>query len=253
MTKQYVILLILLLMILPLTGNWEQRRLWANEQQLRKVTSSDKDLAEGFSGTVTETMNSGGYTYVYVDTGSDKKWAAAPFFECMKGDKVAVPPGLPMYNFQSRSLKRSFELIYFVGGVTKTVGKGASAKPGMPEGHPPIGGNSGPSQVIIGKVDRAKGGKTIADVIATKKAMVGKEVLIRGRVVKFNSNIMGKNWLHIQDGSGSEGSNDLTVTTEAMVKVGDLVLVRGVVSLDRDFGFGYKFSIIIENAKVIVE
>lgn len=64
---------------------------------------------------------------------------------------------------------------------------------------------------------------------------------------------MGKNWLHLQDGSGVEGTNDLTVTTTTTVKVGDVVLVNGVVSVDRDFGYGYSYDVIIEDAEVTVE
>ena len=72
-------------------------------------------------------------------------------------------------------------------------------------------------------------------------------------MVKFNGGILGTNWLHIQDGTGTEGSNDLTVTTSAVVKVGDTVLVRGAVSLDRDFGSGYRYGVIVEGATVTVE
>ena len=77
--------------------------------------------------------------------------------------------------------------------------------------------------------------------------------VVRGKVVKFLPQIMGKNWLHLQDGSGSEGSNDLTVTTATTVNVGDVVLVSGVVSVDRDFGFGYEYDVILEDAEVTVE
>jgi hypothetical protein len=78
-------------------------------------------------------------------------------------------------------------------------------------------------------------------------------VKVRGKVVKYNSGIMGKNWLHIQDGSGAAGSNDLTVTTSANTKVGDTVLVAGVLSANKDFGSGYKYALIVQDAKVTVE
>ncbi|MBW2290211.1 MAG: nucleotide-binding protein, partial [Deltaproteobacteria bacterium] len=73
------------------------------------------------------------------------------------------------------------------------------------------------------------------------------------RVVKFNTGIMGRNWIHIQDGSGSEGSNDLTVTTEDTVQVGDLVVIRGTLKMNQDFGSGYSYEILVENAKASVE
>ena len=78
-------------------------------------------------------------------------------------------------------------------------------------------------------------------------------VILRGKVVKFNPEIMGKNWLHVQDGTGEKGMNDLTITSAARAKVGDTVLVKGKLVLDRDFGFGYKYALIIEDAEVTVE
>ncbi len=85
--------------------------------------------------------------------------------------------------------------------------------------------------------------------------LAGKPVSVRGKVVKYNANILGKNWLHIQDGSGSadNGDNDLTVTTSTPVALGATVLVTGNVSTNRDFGAGYKYSVIIEDANVTVE
>jgi hypothetical protein len=71
--------------------------------------------------------------------------------------------------------------------------------------------------------------------------------------MKYNPEVMGKNWLHIQDGSGNTGNNDLTVTTSSRAKIGDMVLVTGKLSADRDFGGGYQYSLIIEDAKVTVE
>jgi len=64
---------------------------------------------------------------------------------------------------------------------------------------------------------------------------------------------MDKTWLHIMDGTGGEGTNDLAVTTDAVASVGDIVVVNGELAVDKDFGFGYKYDIIIENAEVTVE
>jgi hypothetical protein len=94
--------------------------------------------------------------------------------------------------------------------------------------------------VDLSGIAKADGGKTIAEVFAEKAALAGQKVVIRAKVVKANPNIMGKNWLHVRDGSGSEGTNDLTVTTGGTVpNVGDTVLVKGTVALNKDFGMGY--------------
>jgi hypothetical protein len=98
-----------------------------------------------------------------------------------------------------------------------------------------------------------QGGKTIADLYAASAQLGGKSVKVRGKVVKYNANILGKNWLHLQDGTGSAGSNDLLVTTSAEAKRGDTVLIEGQVALNKDFGAGYKYNLLVEDAKVTVE
>jgi hypothetical protein len=85
----------------------------------------------------------------------------------------------------------------------------------------------------------------------TKSAeLKGKAVLVRGKVVKYNPGIMGKNWIHLRDGTGSpaNGSNDVLVTTMSTAKVGDIVTIKGTVRTDKDFGSGYAYKVLIEEA-----
>lgn len=102
-------------------------------------------------------------------------------------------------------------------------------------------------------IEKAEGGLTIAEVYANRQDLASKEVLIRGRVVKFNPEIMDRNWLHIQDGSGEAGTNDITVTTADQAEVGSVVTIRGTLTLDKDFGFGYAYDVLIEEATVTAE
>jgi hypothetical protein len=213
----------------------------------------------GTTGKVVETMNSGGYTYLQVDDGSKKIWAAAPQFAVAVGDTVIVPEGMPMRDFQSKTLGKTFDVVYFVQAVQIVGGQGAkgpvaaahgATDHGIP-GHGMVA--STPAAVDLSNIKKADGGQTIAELFAKKAALVGKDVAVRGRVVKYTPNVMGKNWIHIQDGSGSTGTNDLTVTTSTDAAVGKLVLVRGKLGGDKDFGFGYKYDILIEDATVTVE
>ena len=98
-----------------------------------------------------------------------------------------------------------------------------------------------------------KADQTVAEIFAQTAALAGKEVVVRGKVVKFSQQIMQTNWVHLQDGTGVEGTNDLVVTTDAVVAKGDTVLVKGVLTANKDFGFGYKYDAIIEGAQVTVE
>jgi hypothetical protein len=209
---------------------------------------------QAMAGKVAETMNAGGYTYVLVENGGTKSWAAAPEFKVAVGDSVTLPPNaMPMQNYESKTLKRTFDVVYFVDSVRVNGGAGmtpaaANTSPGQVEGHPKVAVQ--PAQKISGV---AKADKSVADVFAEKGSLAGKTIKVRGKVVKFSPGIMGKNWIHLQDGTGAAGSNDLTVTTNDMTKQGDTIIVSGVVAADKDFGYGYKYPVIIEDAAVKVE
>ena len=104
-------------------------------------------------------------------------------------------------------------------------------------------------------IAKAEGGKTIPEIFDEKAALAGSKVTVRGKVVKVNAGIMGKNWVHVRDGSGANGDNDLTVTTTSpsLPDVGDTVLVTGTVALDKDFGMGYQYAVIVEDAEITME
>jgi hypothetical protein len=199
------------------------------------------------SGRVVESMNAAGYTYFLVEGGGRKVWVAATELAVKPGDQVALSDGMEMKNYHSRTLDRTFDVVYFTGGVTVNGKPGTSAAAAAP-----AVGRTGP-KVNLANIARAPGGQTVAEIHAGAAQLSGKPVAIRGRVVKYNGGILGKNWLHLRDGTGAEGSNDLTVTTDTRAKVGDLVLVQGTLSTNRDFGGGYKYALIVENARVVVE
>ena len=92
--------------------------------------------------------------------------------------------------------------------------------------------------------------KTVEGVNVDQATLKGKVVQIRGKVVKVNNGIMKRNFLHIQDGTGGEGTNDITVTSNQTANVGDEVTVTGTVALNVDFGFGYNYPILIEQSTI---
>lgn len=211
-------------------------------------------------GTVLETMNAAGYTYVLLDTAEGQRWVAAQQTPVAVGDTVQTNQGMAMRNFTSQSLNRTFEVIYFSGALqnlsatTLAAGQPATA---LPPGHPttttaPVAAGT---MVADSAVASVEDGKDIAWVYANKDSLAGQPVSLRGTVVKYNANILGANWLHIQDGSGSatEGSNDLVVTSAAEVAVGDTVFVTGNIVLDKDFGAGYSYPVLVEDASLTVE
>lgn len=223
-------------------------------------------------GEVVETMDSGGYTYAQIDCDGEMIWAAGPVTALAVGDQVMVAGAMPMKDFHAESLDRTFDVIYFTSsfsgdggsgdggsghggmtGMSGMTGMGESGGMGsMSGGHPQI---DDAADLDYTGITPAEGGKTVAEVWAERQALAGQEVAIRGRVVKYSPSIMGKNWLHLRDGTGAgaDGTNDLTVTTQGFAKVGDLVTVTGTVTVDRDFGMGYEYDVLVEQARVVKE
>jgi hypothetical protein len=152
-----------------------------------------------------------------------------------------------MTKFESKSLKRTFDEVYF-GTLTPS----GTAEGG---GDNPHAGVSQPVAVEVGKVEKATGtdARTVAEAWAQKSTLVGKTVSIRGIVVKYNAAVMGKNWIHLQDGSGDagKGTNDITVTSMEEVAKGQTVTLKGTLRTNKDFGSGYSYAIIVEDAKVV--
>ncbi len=208
----------------------------------------------GVRGTVLETMNSGGYSYVLVETEQDRRWLAVPQTVVQVGDTIQASQGMPMPDFESKSLNRSFDIVYFLGGLENL---SAPAVPenrstgALPSGHPSIDGSSEipPADIDVAEL---KSGQNIAYVHANKSTLAGQQISLRGEVVKYNANILGWNFIHIQDGSGdvADGSNDLTVTSKAATVVGETLVVTGTIILNKDFGYGYTFPVMMEGASL---
>ena len=210
-----------------------------------------------FVGVVIETMDAGGYTYVMVDTGEGLIWAAGPQQPMEIDDIVVIGKSMAMPNFHSESLDRDFEMIYFVTHFGDenvrahgtAMAKGLTADPHA--GVPGVGMVAESEPVDLGDLELVD--RTVAEIYANRAELDGTGVRVRGEIVKALSGIMGKNWLHIQDGTGEPGSNDLTVTTGAMGPIGTKVVVEGRLGVDRDFGSGYNYEVIIEDARVKVQ
>jgi hypothetical protein len=197
-------------------------------------------------GEVLEARNVDGYTYLRLKTAGAEVWAAVPTVSVKPGSRVTVVDTMVMENFESKTLKKTFKKIVFGQVVNPASGPAAG-----PAAVPPV---PAPQAATPIKVDKATGpeARTVADVVTGKAALKGKSVLVRGQVVKVNNGIMGKNWLHLRDGSGSaaDGSHDVLVTTRSVAAVGDVVSARGTVRTDLDLGSGYSYPVLIEDAEL---
>ncbi len=249
--------------------------------------SSERVMNETSSiqGSILEIIQVPHYTYLRIgNSGQAGTWAAVTSDTDLKvGDAVRVVQAQAMHDFQSSALKRSFKTIYF--GVVE--GKGQPAAPGAQgvNGNPhagidmtdnphgtgaqaaaptnPDGTNphaqapASADTIPIGNVAKAKGnsGYTVADIYAKRASLAGKVVRVRAVIVKTVPGVMGKTFLHVRDGSGSEkaGNYDLAITTQAEPQLGDTLLFEGKVGVDVDFGAGYKYSAIVQDAQLVTE
>ncbi len=209
---------------------------WTADQPIAPPTAVLK-------GEVLEAKDVGTYTYLRLKTAEGETWAAVGKAPLKKGAKVTIENAMVMTNFESKALKKTFPKIVF--GTLAGTGPGSE----MSAAHAGV-----PKSEFVGdvKVPKASGpdARTVAEVITKSAELKDKTVLIRGKVVKYSASIMGKNWIHLRDGSGSaaEKTDDLLVTTTDQTKVGDVVVVKGVVHADKDFGSGYAYKVLLEEA-----
>lgn len=213
-----------------------------------QAAPTEAPVGGNLSGRVLEQIPAPPYLYLRLQTANGEAWAAVSMAPVEVGADVTVYQTMRMRQFASKSLQRTFEEIYF-GSLTAP---GAAVAAGNPHA-----GLAQPAATLAAKVDKAEGegARTVEETWSGGAGLAGAVVRVRGRVVKYNPGVMGRNWMHLQDGSGDagKGTHDLTVTTLDEAAVGDVVTITGTVAVDKDFGAGYRYPILVEEAKLIRE
>jgi hypothetical protein len=196
---------------------------------------------------VTEVVQTSNYSYLKVKENMSDKWVAVSRQDINVGDVYYYDEALQMNNFHSKELDRDFDVIYFVNSISKT-----------PMNQAPQNAMTGQMPAHSGKVQTEQNSNitlkkaadeiTVAQIYANRDKYANKEVEIRGVVVKVNKSVMGKNWIHIQDGTNDNGNFDLTITSQDVAEVNDEVTFKGKIILNKDFGAGYFYEVIMEDA-----
>jgi YHS domain-containing protein len=217
-----------------------------NEQPtMPQVNSAPTETANSHHGVALEKINTTQYTYLKINENGVENWLAFPLANVKIGETYYYANEMLMTNFESKELKRTFEKVYFVPNVTaaSAMNSNGNAMPAAPH----KGTTVNTAEKINNKIAPAKNGLSVANVFEKKESLAGKKVMVKGKVVKFSAEIMGRNWIHIQDGTTYNGSFDLTFTSMETVKVGDILTLEGIVVLNKDFGSGYKYDVLVEN------
>ncbi len=218
-------------------------------QNNEELKPQNDDTASAHKVIVEEVINSNSYTYLNVKEEDRSYWMAVTKTDLKEGETLYYDNALEMNNFESKELQRTFETIYFIEEISAQPQSSAMELPtGSPHGKQ-TSKLSIPEEEI--SVEPVKGGISVAELFSNRNVYANKIVRIRGKVTKFNANIMGRNWIHIQDGSNDAGNYDLTVTSNDEVTVGDVVIFTGKITLGKDFGAGYSYEIIMEEAKTV--
>ena len=181
------------------------------------------------------------YNYLQVSENKKEYWIAVPTMPIDVGETVYFSKYTVMSDFKSNTINRSFDEILFVDDARKSP---------TPDEMKKIHTDALTIDKKKVKIEPAAKGKTIEQIYSQKNDLKGQIVKVRGKVVKFNKQIMKRNWIHIQDGTGSENNFDLVVTSNDEANVGDVITAEGKLAVDKDFGSGYFFPVIIEEAKI---
>jgi hypothetical protein len=212
------------------------------------------------TGKVLEKLDGGGYSYFLLEQEGKKTWVATPPTEGKVGDTMSFLPGGEMKDFKSKSLNKTFDSIIFSNGLALPENMKVDpelmkkkAHEGLKSAPAPPASQNGKAPDL--KVEKAGGANayTVAELYEKSGVLNGKDVVVQGKVVKVSKQIMGKNWVHLQDGSGdaATGTNNLVTTTQDIAAVGDIVTAKGKLAKDKDFGGGYQYVVIIEETTLV--
>jgi len=221
------------------------------------------------SGKVVQTLDASRYTYIRLDDGAgNETWAAVPQTQLEIGEQIELKGGIVMRNFNSKTLNRTFDSVTFATGVIRAAGDKSVqtqaatmadsdvVRSGMPAHGltSPSSGGSNPATVAFTdlKVEKstARNGYTVGELFEKAASLNKQKVTVKGKVVKVNPDIMGRNWLHIQDGTGdpAKSTHDLAVTSADIAEIGAIISIEGILAADKDFGSGYRYDVIVEDA-----
>lgn len=205
-------------------------------------------------GKVTFAQVAGGYTYLKIREGGKEVWLAALPMKVSVGDDIEYSGGDVMTNFQSKAMNKTFESIRFVSRI-HVVGKdepqasAPSAAIPKDDVHKGVKPSKDVAEPRPGEIPRAKDGKTIAELFSEKDTLKGNKVSVRAKVMKVSRNILGKNWVTLDDGTGKAPDDRMVAATSESPTVGDIVTTSGILKTNVVLGAGYQYKVLLEDAR----
>ena len=201
---------------------------------------------------VKEVLQATRYEYLKVEEGKEMFWIAVRKQDVKIGETYYYKRALLKTNFESKEHNKLFEKIYLVTNLVQADNHGNdnAVVATVTSSENKINTSEPDQKATINKAKiKQKGSITIAELVENYKNYEGKTVQISGKCVKVNANIMGRNWIHIKD--GSKDDYDLVITSDTFVAEGSTITVKATVSLNKDFGAGYQYDLILENGIIV--
>jgi len=228
----------------------------SNETENKESSTSYEDALAKMNKSyhtilVEEVIQTENYSYIRYTQDGNEYWGAISKRPIDEGKTYYYRNAMEMKNFESKALERVFPSIWFINDFSEVspemMTKKADKSENLAQGHTAA---KDVHQKI--QVEKPNGGYSLAEIFEKKSDLKDTDVLVKGQVVKLNENIMNTNWIHIQDGTSYNKLYDLTITTKDQInfKVGDIVAFKGKLVLNKDFGYGYQYDYLIEDAKI---
>lgn len=209
------------------------------------IVATQPGAAAAHNVIIEEVIKANSYTYLRVKEGKVEYWIATIKDDAVVGDKYSFGDALEMNNFTSKELDRTFPVIYFVStDAEPATDQQSGMMPPTTMGRPKV------EMKADAVIPQSAKGISVAELYKNRDKYSNKKVIVKGKVAKVNNEVMDKNWVHLQDGTTDSGNFDLTVTTLESVKVNDIVEFEGTIILNKDFGAGYTYDVIMEGGVI---
>jgi len=196
------------------------------------------------TGTVLMGKHAGKYTMMLIEEGGEQYWIAANFIDIAPGDQVEFIGGILMRDFHSAAMNHTFPEILLVTNIRITEQVDLPGDADIAQTAPEPREVAIPTTPIV----QQAGQVTVADLFATRDDLAGKTVSLTARVIRVSSNIQGKNWIALADGTGSEPDNQVMAVTAETALLGDTVTATGILRSDHTVGMGHSFKVLLEDA-----
>jgi len=230
------------------TNNSDESKGIFYEEPENQINTKNTVSSEVHTVVVLDVLNTTKYVYLRVKENGEQFWIATRKQDINIGGTYFYKGGLLKTNFESKEHNKVFDKIYLVTSLVQSNhGKNNSnSNVNLQKSNQNIEENSSTNKEIKTK---QSGSISITELVDNYKKYEGKMVQVSGTCVKINPNIMGINWIHLKD--GSKDDYDLVITSNTFVQEGSIITMKATVTLNKDFGAGYKYDLILENGTIV--